>query len=136
MTLARDIQWVTSAIDGEVHAVTDVELAMGIQAGRGVYRTIHATSVVTAALAASPGRVCPWCAAILRERGARVRAARRVAVDRRRGVLLRWWCGWWGRRCHSIGWTRRASGSRRRAPSRAGGAGSAVSSPVRVGVCR
>lgn len=76
-------QLVTSAISGETHAVTDADMAAGIEAGHGTYRTVCRELVLAAAMTVPPGNVCPTCAAILRRRAKRVQSARRSRRHRR-----------------------------------------------------
>lgn len=85
MATALDVhmQLITSAISGETHAVTDGDMAAGIEAGHGTYRTVCCELVLAAAMAVPPGNVCLACAAILQGRAERVRPARRSQHHRR-----------------------------------------------------
>lgn len=94
MTPTTWMVWVTCAVDGIDHAVTDENMSTGVNAGRGHYTAVCGDSVVPAALTAPPGQACSRCAAVLRHPTCnppeeRPDARRRYGAHRRHGLRAR-----------------------------------------------
>jgi hypothetical protein len=67
-TVARSwVVWITCVGDSNDHAVTDVDMAVGMRAGNGLYLAVCGASVLVASLTAPPGRRCARCVAKLRD---------------------------------------------------------------------
>lgn len=76
------VQWITSAIGDQSHAVTETDLVAGIVTGDGRYRTVCSEMITVAAMAVEPTSRCLACAATMRGRPART-PVRRTPARRR-----------------------------------------------------
>jgi hypothetical protein len=83
---------VTSVVDGLDHAVSDENMAAGIEAGRGQYRAVCGAVVVPDALSVPPRRLCSGCNALMYPLVASTSECRviRQRGHRRPGPVRRW----------------------------------------------
>jgi hypothetical protein len=65
--IRRELMDMTSAADGQTHAITAAEFEQGVLTGVGRYRAACGADVVVASMVASPGPPCPRCAEHRRE---------------------------------------------------------------------
>jgi hypothetical protein len=56
-----------TSIDNSDHWVTDDNMSAGMDGGIGQYVTLCGDSITHAALVEPPGRMCPRCAALMRQ---------------------------------------------------------------------
>ena len=82
--------WVTSTVDGADHLVTDVAMAAGLAARRGMFLALCGASVVAAAMVTPPGHWCAPCQALAQP----LITPRSLTASRRRR-LVGWLSGWW-----------------------------------------
>lgn len=81
---------VKSVVDGMDHAVTDQNMATGICAGDGRYTGLCGSVVISDALIAPPGRLCPRCDQQMHPTSRQHRGgSRRRGCHRRNGPFYR-----------------------------------------------
>jgi hypothetical protein len=81
---------VKSVVDGMDHAVTDLNMAAGMRAGDGRYRGLCGSVVISDAMIAPLGRLCPECDQQLHSATEQRDKSRRRGCHRRTRPFRRW----------------------------------------------